>query len=189
MGFATMLGNRSQLALAATAGPPPRPHAGEGAAAEIDIMSGCTLDTFVNSEECRLVIAGSRSVGELTPAGQLSLVENAVREAGFEPSDIDEVVSGGADGPDTAGEAFAARHGIDVAGFYLDDRPSKSSYSWRVDGRSAGPKRNQEMAGYGTHLVALWDGESAGTRSMIEAARKEMGEERVHVVEVSPPGT
>jgi hypothetical protein len=39
-------------------------------------------------------------------------------------------------------------------------------------GRKAGPLRNQEMAEEADALIAIWDGQSAGTRSMIEEAHK-----------------
>lgn len=48
---------------------------------------------------------------------------------------------------------------------------------WGVYGKSAGPRRNNEMAkfasesGSGT-LIAFWDGESRGTKNMIDTARR-----------------
>jgi hypothetical protein len=43
---------------------------------------------------------------------------------------------------------------------------------WDRFGRSAGPKRNKQMAEYGDALIAVWDGESRGTKTMIEFARE-----------------
>ena len=39
-------------------------------------------------------------------------------------------------------------------------------------GRAAGPIRNKEMANNADALIAFWDGQSRGTRSMINLARK-----------------
>ena len=48
---------------------------------------------------------------------------------------------------------------------------------WGKHGRAAGPIRNQEMADFVKNgdclLIAFWDYESRGTRSMIEIAHKE----------------
>jgi hypothetical protein len=41
---------------------------------------------------------------------------------------------------------------------------------WANYGSAAGPIRNRELARDGTHLLAFWDGQSAGTRNMIAHA-------------------
>lgn len=43
---------------------------------------------------------------------------------------------------------------------------------WDHYGKSAGARRNTKMAERATHLVAVWDGSSNGTRNMIEQAKK-----------------
>ena len=43
---------------------------------------------------------------------------------------------------------------------------------WDKDGRSAGYKRNAEMAEYADALIAVWDGDSKGTKHMIECMNK-----------------
>jgi hypothetical protein len=40
-------------------------------------------------------------------------------------------------------------------------------------GNGAGPIRNQKMAKKGDALIAIWDGESSGTRDMIDKALAE----------------
>lgn len=40
-------------------------------------------------------------------------------------------------------------------------------------GKSAGYKRNQEMANVSTHLIAFWDGKSRGTKHMIDIAKRD----------------
>jgi hypothetical protein len=43
---------------------------------------------------------------------------------------------------------------------------------WESFGKAAGPIRNEEMADNAEALLAIWDGSSRGTISMIELARK-----------------
>lgn len=126
-----------------------------------------------------VIIAGTRTFGEeLTDEGAVRFVEAALAEAGFAP---DEVVSGHADGADSVGEAYAAKHGIPVADEVHDDLDFHAD--WDQHGKAAGPIRNEQMAEYGDALLALWDGESPGTRSMIENAREHLDDENIHVVE------
>lgn len=66
-------------------------------------------------------------------------------------------------GADYFGERYADHHGIPVKEFPAN---------WKKYGKSGGPIRNKEMAAYGTHLIAFWDGQSSGTRNMIEEAKK-----------------
>ena len=91
--------------------------------------------------------------------GYIRAMERFVRENGLP----DEIISGCAKGPDTLGIRWALEHGVPVRKF-----PAK----WKIWGKSAGFVRNEEMANEGTHLLALWDGESSGTRHMIECARR-----------------
>ena len=68
------------------------------------------------------------------------------------------MVSGGAKGADTYGEALAALLGLPVAR-YLPD--------WGKHGKRAGPIRNREMAKNADALLCAWDGKSRGTKNMI----------------------
>ena len=79
------------------------------------------------------------------------------------PSQIT-VISGGAKGVDALGEKYAQEHRLQVEIFKAD---------WSKYGRAAGPRRNAEMAKSGTHLLAFWNGESRGTKSMISLGKKE----------------
>ena len=74
-----------------------------------------------------------------------------------------EIVSGGARGADTLGEQWASETSHQVKQFLAD---------WNKHGRSAGYKRNEQMADYATHCVAFWDGRSRGTMHMINLARE-----------------
>jgi hypothetical protein len=106
----------------------------------------------------RVIIAGSRGITSL------SVVEDAMAAAFRNRSldDITEIVSGTARGVDQLGERFAYTLKIPVKRF-----PAQ----WDRYGRSAGYKRNQEMAAYADALVAVWDGKSPGTKHMIDIAR------------------
>ena len=44
--------------------------------------------------------------------------------------------------------------------------------NWDKFGKSAGYIRNTEMASYGTHLIAFYDGKSPGTAHMLDTAKK-----------------
>jgi hypothetical protein len=109
----------------------------------------------------RVIISGSRTVRDY------NLIVRAVEESGFQ---IDVVVSGRAEGVDRYGEEWAANHDVPV-----DEYPA----DWGAHGRSAGHIRNREMADNADALIAIWDGESRGTRNMIETAKR-LGL-RVHV--------
>ena len=71
------------------------------------------------------------------------------------------IISGGARGADQLGEDWAERRMIPVEQFIPN---------WDTHGKKAGYLRNADMADEGDILVAFWDGESKGTKSMISLA-------------------
>lgn len=79
----------------------------------------------------------------------------------FKNVEVTEIVSGACSGADKLGERYALEHNITVRRFPAD---------WSL-GRKAGPLRNEEMAKYADALVAFWDGESRGTKDMINRAK------------------
>lgn len=101
----------------------------------------------------KVIVAGSRTVTDA------ALVAEAIKKSGFK---ITEIVSGGCEGVDMMAEEHAKRNSIPVHRFPTD---------WKKHGKSAGPKRNKQMAEYGQALVAVWDGCSRGTADMIKKAR------------------
>lgn len=72
-----------------------------------------------------------------------------------------EIVSGTARGADKLGERYAKEKGYKIAYFPAD---------WKKHKKSAGYKRNEQMAIYADALLAFWDKKSAGTRHMINLA-------------------
>lgn len=43
---------------------------------------------------------------------------------------------------------------------------------WKKYGRSAGPRRNRQMAEYADAAIVFWDGKSRGTQNMIQQMRE-----------------
>ena len=74
-----------------------------------------------------------------------------------------EIVSGAAMGADKLGEKYAEERGYQIKRF-----PA----SWDRYGKSAGYIHNEEMAKYADALIAFWDGETKGTKHMIDLAEK-----------------
>jgi len=72
-----------------------------------------------------------------------------------------EIVSGAYKGADLLGERYAAERNYPIKQFPAD---------WKRYRKSAGHKRNAEMAAYADVLIAFWDGKSKGTKHMIELA-------------------
>lgn len=78
------------------------------------------------------------------------------------------IVSGGAKGADTLAEEYAAANGYECMVFKAN---------WQQHGRAAGIFRNEEMHRYISQFekhgcVAFWDGQSRGTYSNFELAKK-----------------
>ncbi len=74
-----------------------------------------------------------------------------------------EIVSGTAYGADKLGKRYANEKGYRLTQFPAD---------WEKYGKSAGYKRNEEMAKYADSLIAFWDGKSKGTKHMIDLAER-----------------
>ncbi len=72
------------------------------------------------------------------------------------------IVSGHASGADSLGEKFATDHNLPCELHPAD---------WERHGKAAGPIRNEEMAEVADALIAFCDGQSKGTKSMIELAK------------------
>ena len=105
----------------------------------------------------KVIVAGSRTITDKRITWDA--IDHARSELDW---DIDEIVSGLAKGPDTHGKEYGHLNNILVAEFPAD---------WNRYGRSAGYRRNREMAVYADALVAVHDGQSKGTQHMIDLAR------------------
>jgi ribonuclease HI len=116
----------------------------------------------------KTIIAGSRTVEAL------ETVSRAIAESGFQ---ITTVISGTAKGVDQLGEQWARANGIPVERFPAD---------WKTHGNYAGHIRNRQMAENADALIAVWDGKSKGTKSMIEIAVGKGMPVHVHKVEHVP---
>ena len=108
-------------------------------------------------DKFKVIIAGSR---EYTDYAQLS--ESCLFFLQNKAWETIEIVSGCARGADRLGEKFADEFGIPVTLFPAD---------WEQHGRSAGFRRNEQMARYANALIAFPIGASRGTRDMIRRAR------------------
>lgn len=104
----------------------------------------------------KTIIAGSRSITDY------KLVSRAINMF-LDDLGVTEVVSGCANGVDTLGERWAKENSVPVARFPAE---------WNKYGRGAGPIRNKEMAEYADALILIWDGQSKGSKNMLDVANK-----------------
>ena len=106
----------------------------------------------------KVIIAGSRHFNDY------ELLERLV-DMYLQHYSIDqiEIVSGGARGADRLGERFAHSRGITLKVMPAD---------WDTYGKSAGYRRNEQMAQYATHCIVFWDEKSRGTEHMINLANQ-----------------
>lgn len=104
----------------------------------------------------KVVVAGGRTFNDY---------KNLVRNLDIILSRIEnvEIVSGCAKGADRLGERYARERGLALKQFPAD---------WDKHGKSAGFRRNEAMAKYGTHVIVFWDTKSKGTKHMIDIAKK-----------------
>lgn len=101
----------------------------------------------------KVILAGSRGITDF------GILDQVVAHSKYF---VSEVVSGGARGVDQLGEQWAKIYNHPVRQFLPD---------WSL-GKGAGHIRNKQMAEYADALVAIWDGESRGTKNMIETMQK-----------------
>jgi YspA, cpYpsA-related SLOG family len=106
----------------------------------------------------KLIVAGSRTFNDY------KLLEKSIfdflSELQDKSSEI-EIVSGEARGTDRLGELFALKHSLKCTHFPAN---------WDAFGKSAGYKRNEQMAEYADACIVFWDGTSKGTQHMISIA-------------------
>src|SRR5262245_22082381 len=100
----------------------------------------------------KLIIAGSRTFTDYQLLCQ-TLAPDRHR--------ITEVLTGGARGAEQLGYRWAWKHAIRHQLFRAD---------WERFGKSAGVRRNYQMAQAGDLLIVFWDGQSPGTTHMVQWA-------------------
>lgn len=105
----------------------------------------------------RIVVAGSRGFEDFDLVCER--LDESLEVCSDNLLDL-EIVSGTARGADTLGAEWAKSRGIPVKEF-------PAQWDHPLWGKAAGMVRNAEMARYGTHVIAFWDGKSPGTKAMI----------------------
>ena len=112
----------------------------------------------------RVIIAGGRDFGDY------ELLVRKCEKIFSQITDEIEIMSGTAIGADRLGERFAMYRQLTIHRFPAD---------WDTHGKSAGYKRNEEMAIFGDALIAFWDGKSKGTKHMIDIAESKALDVRI----------
>jgi len=112
----------------------------------------------------KTIIAGSRGITDYKE------LQKAISAGGIM---ITSVISGTAAGVDRLGEEYASEYGLPLY---------KYPAEWDRYGKSAGYRRNEQMADEGEALLAIWDGTSRGTKHMIDIARRKGLKIYVHTI-------
>lgn len=87
------------------------------------------------------------------------------------PPGVTEIVSGGAKGIDSCARQYAQEHGLKLTEFLPD---------YRRYGRGAPLKRNLEIIAYADQVLAFWDGNSSGTKHVIDQCNRQKKKVTVH---------
>lgn len=114
------------------------------------------------SEKFKLIVAGTRSFNDYELLRSI-LSTLFMKRRCWTIDWNEEIVSGGAPGADTLAVRYATEADIPFKVFPAD---------WKKYGRSAGPRRNRQMAEYADAAIVFWDGESRGTQNMIQQMRE-----------------
>ena len=115
--------------------------------------SNCYLPGIWIPHRKALIIAGSRTIPD-------SSVYKRLKEE-YGNSYNGEIISGMANGPDKAGALWAKDNHLKLV---------EAPALWDRYDKAAGYIRNYWMSWYGTTLQAFYDGQSAGTKGMIDIA-------------------
>ena len=116
--------------------------------------------------EIRIIVAGTRTFSDYELLR--NKLDNFISELNQKyPGKQVAIITGAAKGADQLGSLYARSHNIPLKEFPAD---------WNTYGRAAGPIRNQQMLDFALHgipaLIAFWDGESRGTKNMINIAKR-----------------
>ena len=102
----------------------------------------------------KIVVAGGRTY---TNTGMVFICLEKIVQKG------DVIISGHAKGVDMMGELYAQKNNL-----ACEIYPAE----WDKYGRSAGPRRNEQMAQIADKVVVFWDFKSRGTKNMVDMAKK-----------------
>ncbi len=108
--------------------------------------------------EFKLIVAGGRDFNNM------ELLTNSINYLAFNTyKELDiSIVSGMARGADALGYSFAVSHNVKKYPFPAD---------WNQYGKGAGFIRNKQMGDFADGLLLFWDGESKGSKHMLEYMR------------------
>lgn len=98
----------------------------------------------------KLLIAGSRSIDKFDFSEYI-------------PPETTLIISGGAKGVDTLAEEYATKHKISKLILYPN---------YRLFGKAAPLKRNEDMVNIADEVLIIWDGISNGTNYTVKYAEK-----------------
>ena len=107
----------------------------------------------------KLIVAGGR---DFTDTNRMIAELQKLVESG-EITDSPELVCGMARGADMLAYSLWANNRMPIHNFPAN---------WNKHGKSAGYKRNQEMGEFADAAVCFWDGNSKGTKHMIDILNK-----------------
>ena len=108
----------------------------------------------------KVIIAGSRSFADYEKLKSVcdSILPNQYSEPRIS------ILSGTSSGSDSLGERYANERGYTLNRYPAD---------WKQYGKAAGPIRNRQMVEDADAAIVFWDGQSRGTKNLIEEAKKQ----------------
>ena len=124
------------------------------------------LENPVAFNEIRIIVAGTRTFSDYELLR--SKLDGFISESNQKyPGKQVVIITGAAKGADQLGSFYARNHNIPLKEFPAN---------WTTYGKAAGPIRNQQMLDYALHeipeLIVFWDGESRGTKNMMNIAKR-----------------
>lgn len=107
----------------------------------------------------KVIIAGSRSFADYEKLKSVcdSILPNLYSEPRIS------ILSGTSSGSDSLGERYAKERGYTLNRYPAD---------WKRYGKAAGPIRNRQMVKDADAAIVFWDGQSRGTKNLIEEANR-----------------